>query len=121
MKCNSISDYFLSIWAEEARWRGHLSGIHLGFWKFGQMRHYDFLFYSKEFIESECLLLSYLQYELIVRLCPSEVIFILLSINVSILRMISLKDLPNHEHLLLVKALVEVAMHSKGGVDCLRL
>lgn len=113
IKRESISYYFLSIWAEEiGRWC-NLSGIYFCIWKFSKMCDDNFLFHGKKLIKIKPIFLSQFFYNFPIGLWLFQTIPILFWTNKSILRFIGLEYFPNHKYLLLREPLIKVKLHFK--------
>lgn len=81
----------------------------------------DFLLDCEELIKGESLLNAKTLYYFIVGLRTQQAFFVSFSTDESLVGFIGLEDLPDHEDLLLVESLVEVALHLESGVDTMFL
>lgn len=81
------------------------------------MCHDDFLLNGEELIESEGLLIAKTLNHLIVGLRAQQSLLIPFGTDESLVGVVGLEDLSDHEDLLLVEPLIEVALHLEIGVD----
>lgn len=81
------------------------------------MRNDDFLLDREELIEGEGLLITKTLNNFIVGLRTLQSLLVPFGTDESLVGVVGLEDLPDHEDLLLVESLIEVALHLEIGVD----
>ena len=107
----SIFDDFLGVGAEEAGRRGHLGGVDLDAGVFLELGEEDLLLDGEELVEVEVGLVDQLLADGVLGLGLRDALLVLLERDLSVLRLVGLEGLADHQHLFLGQALVHVFLH----------